>query len=81
VLLRVGRMNPNDKTVEAEVLDPSAPSDPGEPMKFSVDVTIKPMIGLLWAGLVVLLSGGILAVVRRSEEFSTAVGARPTPSA
>jgi len=81
VLLRVGRMNPNDKTVEAEVLDPSAPGDPGEPMKFSVDVTIKPMIGLLWAGLVVLLSGGILAVVRRGEEFSTAVGARPTPSA
>jgi cytochrome c biogenesis factor len=74
-------MNPNEKTVEVQVLDPSAPGDPGEPMKFSVDVTIKPMIGLLWAGLVVLLSGGILAVIRRGEEFSTAGAGRPMPSA
>jgi cytochrome c-type biogenesis protein CcmF len=79
VMLRVGRMDPNEKTVEAEVLDPSAPGDPGEPMRFSVDVTIKPMIGLLWTGLVVLLAGGILAVIRRGEEFSTAVAAQPTP--
>jgi cytochrome c-type biogenesis protein CcmF len=71
-------MDPNEKTVEVEVLDPSAPGDPGEPMKFAIDVTIKPMIGLLWTGLVVLLAGGILAVVRRGEEFSTAVAARPT---
>jgi cytochrome c-type biogenesis protein CcmF len=78
VMLRVGRMDPNEKTVETEVLDPSAPGDPGEPMKFSVDVTIKPMIGLLWTGLVVLLAGGILAVIRRGEEFSTAVAAQPT---
>jgi cytochrome c-type biogenesis protein CcmF len=81
VMLRVGRMNPNEKTVEVQVLDPSAPSDPGEPMKFSVDVTIKPMIGLLWVGLVVLLSGGILAVIRRGEEFSTAVAGRPISGA
>jgi len=72
VLLRVGRMNPDEKTVEVEVLDPSAPGDPGEPMRFSADVTVKPMIGLLWTGLVVLLAGGLLAVVRRSEEFSAA---------
>lgn len=81
VMLRVGRMNPNEKTVEVQVLDPSAPGDPGAPMKFSVDVTIKPMIGLLWTGLVVLLTGGILAVLRRGEEFSTAVAGRPMPSA
>jgi cytochrome c-type biogenesis protein CcmF len=81
VMLRVGRMNPNEKTVEVQVLDPGAPGDPGAPMKFSVDVTIKPMIGLLWTGLVVLLTGGILAVLRRGEEFSTAVAGRPMPSA
>jgi cytochrome c-type biogenesis protein CcmF len=81
VMVRVGRMNPNDQTVEAEIVDPSAPGDPGEPMKFSVDLTIKPMIGLLWGGLVVLLAGGILAVVRRGEEFSAAVPAGPAPGA
>jgi cytochrome c-type biogenesis protein CcmF len=81
VMLRIGKLNPNDKTVEALVLDPSAPSDPGEPMTFSVDLTIKPMISLLWTGLLVLLTGGILAVVRRGEEFSTAVAGQAPPAA
>jgi cytochrome c-type biogenesis protein CcmF len=77
VMLRIGKLNPNDKSVEAVVLDPSAPGDPGEPMRFSVDVTIKPMISLLWTGLLVLLAGGIMAVVRRGEEFSTAIAGPP----
>ena len=81
VTLRVGKLDPNEKTAELQVIDPQAPGDPGEPMHFSVDVTIKPMIGLLWSGLVVLLAGGILSVVRRGEEFSTAVASQTAPSA
>ena len=50
-------------------------------MQFSVDLTIKPMIGLLWGGLVVLLAGGIMATVRRTEEFSAAAAGRPGGSA
>ena len=73
VTVRVGRMNANEKSVEILVLDAAAPSDPGEKMRFSADFTVKPMIGLLWAGLVILLAGGIVAVARRGEEF--AVGA------
>ena len=68
-MLQVGRMDPNAETVEAIVLDPSAPPDRGEPMRFSVDFTVKPMIQLLWAGLVVMLIGGLMAVMRRREEF------------
>jgi hypothetical protein len=71
VTLRVGRMNANEKLLEVEVLDPDAPPDAGDKMRFSLDLTVKPLIGLLWAGLTVLLLGGILAVVRRGEEFST----------
>ncbi|TAM47117.1 MAG: heme lyase CcmF/NrfE family subunit [Acidobacteria bacterium] len=77
VKVRTGRMNPNEKTVEIQVLDPKAPPDEGVPMQFSVDLTIKPMIGLLWGGLVVLLAGGIMATIRRGEEFSTAAAGRP----
>ncbi len=77
VKVRTGRMNPNEKTVEIQVLDPQAPPDEGEPMQFSVDITVKPMISLLWGGLVVLLAGGILAMIRRGEEFSTAAAGRP----
>ena len=81
VKVRTGKMNPNEKTVEIQVLDADAPADTGEPMRFSVDVTVKPMIGLLWSGLVVLLTGGIMAVIRRGDEFSTAVAAHSGPAA
>jgi cytochrome c-type biogenesis protein CcmF len=77
VKVRAGRMDPNEKTVEIQILDPQAPPDEGEPMRFSVDLTIKPMIGLLWGGLVVLLAGGIMATIRRGEEFSAAATDRP----
>ncbi len=80
VKLRLGRMNANDQTAEVLVLDPKAGADPGEPMRFSVDFTVKPMIGLLWTGLVILICGGILAVIRRGEEFSGAVSNGPAVS-
>ncbi len=70
VFLRIGQINAEEKLVELLVLDPSAPPDPGEPARFSADVSVKPMIGLLWTGLVVLLTGGVLAAWRRQEEFA-----------
>lgn len=70
VMLRLGQINADEKTVEVLLLDPKAPPDPGEPPRFSADVSIKPMIGLLWTGLIVLLAGGILATLRRQAEFA-----------
>lgn len=70
VSIRIGQMNADEKLVELLVLDPNAPPDPGEPARFSADVSVKPMIGLLWTGLVVLLAGGVLAAWRRQEEFA-----------
>jgi hypothetical protein len=70
VKLRIGKMNASEKTVEILVLDANAAPDPGEKAHFSLDLTIKPMIGLLWMGLVVLLCGGLMAVVRRGGEFA-----------
>lgn len=71
--LRIGRMNAEEKTVEVLVLDAQAAAVAGEPMRFSVDFSVKPMIGLLWAGLVILLAGGVMAMLRRGEEFAGAV--------
>ena len=81
VMLRLGRMNAEEKAVEVLVLDPHSGGDSGEPARFSVDFSVKPMIGLLWTGLVVLLIGGTMAVVRRGEEFSSAVSAQAAPAA
>jgi cytochrome c-type biogenesis protein CcmF len=78
VSLRLGRMDAENKILEALVIDPAAPADPGQPMRFSIDFSLKPMIGLLWTGLVVLLLGGIMAVVRRTEEFTVATAPETT---
>jgi cytochrome c-type biogenesis protein CcmF len=70
--LRIGKMNAEEKMVEVLVLDAQAAADAGQPMRFSIDFSVKPMIGLLWAGLVILLAGGVMAMVRRGEEFAGA---------
>ncbi len=70
VHVRLGQMNADAKTLELLILDANAPPDPGELPRFSADVSFKPMIGLLWTGLVVLLAGGLLAVWRRQAEFA-----------
>ncbi len=76
VLLRLAQVNTGARTVEVAVLDPAAPADPGKPERFSVDVSVKPMITLVWAGLVILLIGSLMAVVRRGGEF----GGAPEPA-
>ncbi|MFH1177301.1 MAG: cytochrome c biogenesis protein CcsA [Acidobacteriota bacterium] len=73
VRLRLARMDATAKTAEVVVFDPQAPPDPGDRPKFSADLTVKPLIILLWAGLVVLLAGGTMAALRRSEEFAMGV--------
>ena len=77
VFLRLEQIDPEARTVEVAVLDFAAPADPGKPERFSTDVTIKPMINLVWAGLVVLLLGSVAAVVRRGGEFGGT--AEPVP--
>jgi len=50
----------------------------GQPMRFSADVSVKPLIGLLWLGLVLLLAGGVLALVRRAGDFAATTPGEPS---
>ncbi|MGV8038714.1 MAG: heme lyase CcmF/NrfE family subunit [Thermoanaerobaculaceae bacterium] len=43
-------------------------ADPGELAVFAAEVTVKPAISLVWIGLVVLLLGGAVALLRRSRD-------------
>jgi cytochrome c-type biogenesis protein CcmF len=49
---------------------PAAPGDPGQGATFTAEVTIKPGISLVWLGLLLLLVGATLALVRRTREAS-----------
>jgi len=72
VAVRLEQGEPESAWATVSVLDPDATIEAGRPMRFAVDVSVKPMIYLLWAGSMLLLAGGILAVFRRCEEFATA---------
>lgn len=80
VFLRLVQVNPETRTVEVAVLDLKAPADPGQPALFSADVSVKPMITLVWIGLIILLAGSAMAVARRGREFATSVAESPTDS-
>jgi cytochrome c-type biogenesis protein CcmF len=40
----------------------------GSPAKLSLDVTRKPLIGLVWGGLYVVLAGGVLSAIQRLRQ-------------
>lgn len=71
VLLRLTEVDAQQRTVEVAILDPRAPADAGVPAQFSADLSVKPMISLVWLGFLVLLGGSVLAVVRRGGEFAS----------
>ena len=68
--LRMRKASASEGIAEVEVLGLSAAGDtkPATPETFSVDVTTKPLISLVWAGFYILTAGGILAMVRRARD-------------
>ena len=68
--VRVRRVSPNDGAVELELLglDPAGDLKPATPESFSIDVTTKPLIALVWAGFYVMMLGGVLSMIRRARD-------------
>lgn len=72
----VSGINANDGKVQLDVFGFTAAS--GEPARLSLDVTRKPLIQLVWFGLYVILTGGLIATWRRLRQARSfdAVAAR-----
>ncbi len=68
--LKLVKASASEGIAEVEVLGLSAGGDlkPATPESFSVDVTTKPLISLVWAGFYILMSGGLVAMVRRARD-------------
>ncbi|HKI86565.1 MAG TPA: cytochrome c-type biogenesis CcmF C-terminal domain-containing protein [Thermoanaerobaculia bacterium] len=47
-------------------------ANPGTPATLSLDVSHKPLIGMVWGGLYIILIGGILAIIQRVKTARTA---------
>ncbi len=68
--LRPNTDNPDSSTVEISVtkLNPQAASAQPQQDTLIAEVTVKPFINLVWTGIIVLLVGLIVTIVRRSQE-------------
>lgn len=68
--VRIRRVSPNDAAVELELLglDPAGDLKPAVPESFSIDVTTKPLIALVWAGFYVMMAGGLVSMIKRAKD-------------
>ena len=71
---RISRVSGNDGAMEIEVLGlaPGGDLKPATQESFSVDVTFKPLISLVWAGFYVMMAGGLVALIRRGRDAHAA---------
>ena len=72
--LRIKRVSPNEGTCEIELIGVAAGGDlkPATQETFSIDVTTKPLISLVWAGFYVMMAGGLVALLRRARDSRSA---------
>ena len=68
--LRVRKVSPNEGTCEIEILGLAPGSDlkPATVETFTVDLTTKPLISLVWGGFYVMMAGGLVALLRRARD-------------
>ena len=64
----VTAINAGSGAIQLELANLDPQSFPAQPARLSVDVTIKPLIALVWWGLYVVLAGGALATYQRLRE-------------
>jgi hypothetical protein len=74
-------MSASDGAVEIEALglDPNGDQKPATPETFTLDVTTKPLISLVWTGFYVMMLGGAIALYRRGRESSPGAPEVATP--
>ena len=68
--LKLLMVSPNEGTCEIELLGiaPGGDLKPATGETLSVDVTTKPLISLVWGGFYVMMTGGLVALVRRARD-------------
>ena len=69
--LSLGKISANDGTAELKVFDPNMPPQPPQPASLVLDVSIKPLISLVWVGTLVVIAGIILAIGLRRRDVAS----------
>ena len=72
---KIHRVSASEGMAEFEVLglDPAGDLKPATAESFTVDVTTKPLISLVWGGFYLIMAGGFVAMIRRARDAKKAV--------
>jgi cytochrome c-type biogenesis protein CcmF len=77
ITLSIGRIDAEGGAVELQVFDPGLPAQGPTPASLVLDVSTKPLIGLVWLGTILVMIGiGLAMGMRRKDVDSIAVDAR-----
>jgi cytochrome c-type biogenesis protein CcmF len=75
ITLSVGRIDAEGGSVQLQVFDPSLPAKGATPASLVVDLSTKPLIGLVWVGTLLVVGGiGFALFLRRRDVASIPVG-------
>lgn len=66
--IAVTAINAGSGAIQLELANLDPQNFPAKPARLSVDVTVKPLIALVWWGLYVVLAGGAIATYQRLRE-------------
>ncbi len=66
--LSIGRVSAEDGSVQLRLYDPFLAEQPGEPASLVVDVSIKPLISLVWIGTLLMIVGVTMALMLRRRD-------------
>ncbi|RLE33562.1 MAG: hypothetical protein DRJ61_06990 [Acidobacteria bacterium] len=69
--LTIGRVSAADGSVELRLYDPFLIEQAGEPASLVVDVSIKPLISLVWIGTLLMIAGVTMALFLRRKDVAT----------
>jgi hypothetical protein len=71
VALDLGRVDAENGRVELRVYDPTMQPPAAAPASLVIDVSTKPLIGLVWLGTLLVIAGIIIAIGLRGKDISS----------
>jgi hypothetical protein len=71
ITLDLGRMDAEKGTVELKIVDPTLAPQPPAPASLVLDVSTKPLIGLVWIGTLLIIAGIVMAIGLRRRDIAS----------
>jgi hypothetical protein len=71
ITLSPGRIDAENGTVQIKVYDPSLAAIGPEPASLVLDVSTKPLIGLVWLGTLMVMAGIFVAIALRGKDVAS----------